>query len=641
MPYRDIAAQASEIRARGYTHVQFPPIQPTLVLSEHDGALLRAQVKASIAFLPQLERMVRNVREKVAVYAPHSFDFLLKERIACIGQPTVRALYTAVLEGAMTPHADYETVLRTGPSAVAKAVLDCVARGQRSPWYAMVRAADLVLEGIDPNAAPDFTALDAAVAVAVADRTAWLRLKHERHRLALSAELAGLLAAAAEQRAAVLECTEFTAPPTKPFGATALRHWNRTVLLEYMVYPPWWIVYQPTHLAIGPTPLGSMDDIKTAIRACAAQTLGVIADIVVNNLAAVGERDAWAPMVATHPDAHTCADLLPTTPTPPHIVRLRARIREALGTEDMTTLLPPFACGGTQEPTCCWMSQALPQLNQDHPAVQAAQHAFLAQLAAAGVTSLRIDAAVHMSPAHCQRIVDTFAALRGDAAAEDLSYIEYVGGSESWRAFPFETYRHIRMEDFAIGECLYKTLFGPRADLVPSKNYGGTCLSRHPSLESVVMLINHDQLQGTLPPDIYTDLPSRYTYDLSLVYLLQRIYGAVLLLPHQDTSPVVQQALAFRARMRERGIVREYVAVTADSTMFHSYKYDTTGTCVGWCTIDLTHARTEEAVTFVWAPATAVPTTPPHPYSRRTIRWRHGRRVAAAGRRTRRCSGKN
>lgn len=624
MPYRDIATRAPELRALGYTHVQFPPIQPTLVLSEHDGALLRAQVKAVSVFLPQFEHMVDKSREKAALYAPHSFDFLLKERIACIRQPSVRTLYSAVLEGA-TPR-DYETVLRTGPSPVAKAVLDCVARGQRSPWYTMVRAADLVLDGVDPNATPDFTALDAAIAAAeaAADRPAWLRLKHEHRRLQLSAELAGLLAAAAQQRNSVLECKDFAASPPKPFGATALRHWNRTVLLEFMVYPPWWIVYQPTHLAIGATPLGSLDDIQSAIRACTTQSLGVIADVVVNNLAAVGERDVWAPLAAAHPNVRTFADMDAASPSLPHVARLRARIRDALGTEDMSTLLPPFACVGTQEPTRCWMSQALPQLNQDHPAVQAAQQAFLAQLAAAGVTSLRIDAAVHMPPAHCQRILDTFAALRGDAttAAADVSYIEYVGGSESWRAFPFEMYRHIRMEDFAIGECLYKSLFGPRADLVPSKNYGGTCLSRHPSLDSVVMLVNHDQLQGTMPPNIYADLPSRYTYDMSLVYLLQRMYGTVLLLPHQGEAPVVRRALEFRAQMRARGIVREYVAVTEDSTVFHSYKYDTTGACVGWCRIDLTRNTAEEAVTFVWASDVK-----PHPYSRRTIRWRP-RRVA-------------
>lgn len=629
MRYSDIEALVPHLQELGVTHVQFPPIQPTRTLTEWDGTLLRAQVKLCGLHISQYAIVCAEARRKTEAFPPHTFDFLLRHRLLYIHQPSVRALHEGVLAGIPLTRL-YETLLFADTaSAATKAVLDYETIGTRSSWYPMVRAVDLLLAGVSPDP-PDIAALDAAVAAAATTeggsaRTAWLRAKSARSDANKALELHGLLATAADLRRRVIACTEFQqSQPFRP-PKDSTKTWNRIFALEYMLYPPWWILYQPLRLAIGQTPLGSVESIYAAIRACRAHGIAVIADVVVNNLAAVsgGERTAWAPYAKT-PGAETLAASVTAAAADPVddpvLRRLRQQLRDALGTEDLTTMTPPFDCNATQEPTLCWMSQALPQFKQDHPAVQAAQEVFLKQLADAGVSGLRIDAAVHMSPATCERILNTFTSYASAIASpthRPLSYIEYVGGAESWRAFPFEAYvdRGLRMEDFSIGPCVYTTLFGPHTNLEKSKNYGATCLTRHPDLDSVVMLLNHDQLMGSIPSDVWTDLPSRHTYELSLVYLLQRVYGAVLLLPHEIASDLVVQAIQFRAYMRSKQVVRDYVAV--NTSVVQCLKYTATGSCVGECRLDASTG----SVLFRKHMENNVPSSPTRIYNCRTLRW--------------------
>ena len=617
MRYKTIGDLASDVAALGFTHIQFPPVQPTRTLVERDGELIRAQVKKCREQLRSFSELCAAASEKKRRYTGFQFDYFLRQRVYYTNMPTLRLLHVLLLEGV-----SYDDLLASLGSAktlspIAVAICEASISGKRHPYYALKEAADLLLQGADAeDTRADIETLthlitDAKEAIRATKATKATKAQTTFSRNDLAAfqsekreyvRQCGLLRDLNQRYAlfarmeetsklrSTLRSTPCTFATTVPITESIL---NQILATELMTYMPWWMIYQPMKIAIGDTFLGSVDEQLTAIKACKAAGLQVIVDVVVNNLAATaGEQSTWS---VYNPKLHGCpstsesgrgltlADIAGRDD--PSIKRLTPLLQGAFGSDDLTLVKPPFECRSGQEPTTCWMSQALPQLNQSHPLVQAAQRTFLESLRDGGVDGIRIDAAAHLTPADCARMIDGFSGL---------SYIEYVGGDDSWRKYPSAQYEGaLRLEDFSIGEDLYTKVFAPHANLSRAVNFGGERLRRVDDLDSVVMVANHDQVMGSLPSRIYSELPSQDTVGLSLAYLIQRIYGNVLLMPHDVTLESVRSALRLRRLMKAAHIVREYVDVRDDSIT--SYKYDDKDALRFVVTLNL-----HEPLSFAW-----------------------------------------
>ncbi len=650
MKYKAIGELAPNLKNLGFTHVQFPPIQECRILSEADSDLLRAQLKNCRAQLTLFSNQVLTARHKTSIYSSHNFDYLLKQRIYYINQPTIRLLHSYLLQGIkfenLYSHAFTEILSGRNNGLCAIAILDAMTPGSKSRWAPFLKAFDVVLEDID-NATIDlsdkireietrFTLL--AKSVAESKKVGkfppdlnekkhlglkLLQLKDKQKKYEKLLFMRALLPTTKDLRAQLLELTHLPVPViTKQINIE--KFFNYVFLLEMLCFPHWWMIYQPLQFRIGDTFLGSQKEILDAISICKANGIEVITDIVINNLAAVaGEHDVWSNYA--DPSAHTLADVKGLDLFSEPVKTLKALLTHALDTDDLACVTPPNACGGKQEQTHCWMSQALPQVNQGHPSVQAAQSKFLKELADAGVDGLRIDAAVHLSPTVCSHVIQTFSELVGK---HGLSYIEYVGGSESWRKYPSMLYDQIPMEDFAIGEGLYISVFGPHSELYRAINFGGSRLVRHHNLDSVVMIVNHDQVMGSIPSRIFTDLPSQLSYELSVAYLLQRIYGHVLLMPHDISLEAVRSGLKLRHRMKTAGIKREYVKLAHDKLELYSYKFNTEEKCLFVSVFNLREYAIETEFghvgphTFTWFDLFASSNSViKKTYNRRTIKW--------------------
>jgi len=456
-----------------------------------------------------------------------------------------------------------------------------------------------------------------------------------------------------------------------------INRWLKLVyIIEFLIYPPWWMTYQPVKFQIGHTHMGTINELRSSINACKGHGLKVIVDVVLNNLAAVaGESVTWAKYLklkdVVAPNAAAAAavaaataaaaaaaaaaagattaamvaaavvaadeaqmrmsqeddrdaergkcgvtDISEKAPRPDNISSpknyqelleltkklkgnrtlnrlptledyensldqedknkkciqdVKLLLRNAFGSDSLDMLTPPYGSVEGQEPTVAWMSQALPQVNQDNLIIQTLQNDFLRSLVEIGVDGIRIDAASHISPTHIKRLLDTF--NKHYEKESDCSYIEYVGGAR----FNHDSYRslNIRLEDFGIGPDLYKNIFVPNGNIDRLKNYGDKKLDREPNLDSVVMIVNHDHIMGSIKSEIMDLIPSRYTYQMSVVYLLQRIYGNVLLMPHDISLPYVRHALKLRKKMFDMKINEEYTETYKDNNdqiSFISYK---------------------------------------------------------------------
>ena len=544
MNYTTIGDLAPELVRTGFTHVQFPPIQKTRTLTELDGELLRKLVLKDKQ-LGAFTELFAKAQYKAHHHAGHTFDYLLRNRVFYINQPTLRAMHNAVLDNAPL----------NVESSIARAFIE-IGDDKKHKWYPLCAAADLVLDGIDTflHKEHELHACDAEIAevrsrierinteviecrksrqckdpileVYKSEKANLLRLQSLRHKFTLAQELQACLKLTPDILTDVhLHTFDTKIKITKTLTPRII---NRILFYEYILYPPWWLIYQPVQLAIGDTFLGTHDEISNAIRACKSAGLQVIVDVVINNLAATaGEKTDWLPIVTQGKYDNS-----------PVVLRLQQLLLRAFGSDDLNLVTFPKECAAEQEPTECWMSLALPQLNQMHPLIISARDAFLNSLLDLGVDGVRIDAAAHLTPQICQAVVRRF---------PGLSYIEYLGNSGGSSKYAFSDYADVlRLEDFDIGESLFGDVFGPYAHLEKTKNYGHTSLKRYTNLDSVVMIINHDHVMGSIPSLIYTELPSKSTYDLALSYLLQRIYGHVLLMPHDISSDYVLQALDLR-----------------------------------------------------------------------------------------------
>jgi hypothetical protein len=320
---------------------------------------------------------------------------------------------------------------------------------------------------------------------------------------------------------------------------------ERHIQQEYMKYPPWWLIYQPTELKIGNTFLGSKEDIVNAIKVCKEAGLSVIADIIINNVASIfGEKDVWLPYVQSN--AVTLQDVYDSSPL---FETVRGFLRNTFGSDDLSMITAPRECRYGTNPTQCWMYGSMPQLNQDHPLIRQHVCMFLQELKDIGIDGVRVDAAAHLSPDVCRFVLSQFSGL---------SYVEYVGGTECWRRYKSYEY-NMCCEDFTIGNDLSNFVFGPPCQI--NRLDSKSPRLQHGYLNSVVLVANHDHFMETIPSNMYTQLPSQYTYEASMAYLLQRIHGSVLLMPHDIQFMMIQKALHLRKQMRSAGIVREYVTV--------------------------------------------------------------------------------
>jgi hypothetical protein len=602
---RDIVPLLKEI---GISHVQFPPIQTTRVLSEYDGELLRNQVYSCKQQLQQFNELCLKAQEKSKLHPGHTFDHVLRSRIHYINQPTLRAMHTALSNGILfselLQYTYNEICSGSIISPIAFACIQIGFIGKKHPMYSLYKVAEMVIDGIDPamysedkykrvemelemvnsihkEYSKDMSNFmkqklnppDNLLQQYSENKIKFAKLNSLKQTLLKSKELYDLLKTS---KSMIQELYAMS-----PSSITYIRFeydpikfqivLNCIYFYEFILYPPWWLIYQPTQLEVGDTFLGTRYEIYEAIQTCKLHSIDVIVDIVVNNLAATaGERNDWIPIVEA-------GDLINSQYEKP-VMRLKQLLTIAFGSDALDIVTQPHDCIKGQEPTECWMSLALPQLNQSHPLVVNAQNHFLKTLADLGVDGIRIDAAAHISPEHCKRIIDTFHTYRG--VSNSISYVEYLGGSESWRNYKFPDYEHqMRLEDFDIGESLYMEIFAANADLERTKNFANKRLKRYINLDSIVMLINHDHVMGSIPSKIYMDLPSKATYDLSLSYLIQRVYGHVLIMPHDISSDMIIDALHLRKQMRECGIVREYVDVFHNSIML-SYKFDSKNTCM-------------------------------------------------------------
>jgi hypothetical protein len=598
---RDIVPRLVEL---GISHIQFPPIQKTRTFSEYDGELLRNQVHAYEKRLAQFHELCLKAQEKSMKYKGNVFDHILRSHIYYINQPTLRLMYNALVDGMSYSELIQHTIneIRIKGSQIAKAFVEIGFVGKKHRWYNLFQIAEMILVyRIDPllykedtmkQIETDIEILQVNLKIYDQQISEYkknkqipddsLLTKHKTNKIKIaklhtikknlvqSKRLQELL----QKTSKILQeiQSEQFAPLHGTFDSVHVAQiLNCIHFYELIVYPLWWLIYQPVQLAIGDTFLGTRDEIQEAISVCNKHGIRVIIDIVVNNLAAIaGERAEWASIANYEGDWKTHPHQAP-------ILRLKQFLRDAFGSDDLDIVTAPRDCKWGQEPTHCWMSLALPQLNQMHRLVQSKQNEFLKSLADLGVDGVRIDAAAHLSPEHCERIIQTFNSYNSNSG---VSYIEYLGGFESWRKYTFTDYHsRLRLEDFDIGESIYTEIFGAHAQLQRTKNYANTSLKRYTNLDSVVMLLNHDHLMGSIPSKIFTDLPSKTTYDLALAYLLQRIYGHVLIMPHDISSQIVIRAIDLRKQMRNLHIVREYVDIYNNSVMI-SCKFDIHDDCL-------------------------------------------------------------
>ncbi len=616
MPYRQIAELAPRLAKIGFTHVQFPPIQRTRQLCELDLELLHLQLKAQDLQLREFEKLCAAAADKNKKYAPHNFSYVLMKRIQYIRQPLLRDMHLSLLHGipshdllhhlymnteygiAIASAAGYpidtSKCITLSPILKTIALIHCV--GKSHSQYALLEAIELVLKWSPTS----FTVADmdrlnelkhnyAAIQLQLrAKRTntnvqksnqikkeyMQLQAKHKHHEKqhTILTSIESLQKTLHNMRSSIpnivppLSLTRTHDPlPNLPIFddkiAKVAKHWlDIATIAELLVYGPWWLIYQPLELEIGDTLLGTGEDIEHAISACNANGLQVIADVVVNNLAATaGEKESWKSSAPFPADAKTLADvehlILPDT-----IQKLNTLLEHAFGSADTSLVTAPYECKKEQDPQLCWMSGALPQLNQSHPIIHRAVHTFMDQLKWLGASGVRIDAAAHLHPSVCNEITRKFSGL---------SYVEYVGETP-------QIYKD-RLEDFAIGEDLYSHIFSEQAHYTRLKNYGGDKLSRVEDADSVVMILNHDHIMGSIRSQVFEKLPSEVTYELSVVYLIQRIYGTVLLMPHDLEFLSVQKALRLRNEMKTVGVTHENVIINGNYICIE--KYNDNGIC--------------------------------------------------------------
>lgn len=563
IPYKQIEDLAPHLREMGFTHIQFPPIQESRILTELDADLLSV-FRSRDLYIKQFQSQLEKAYQKNSLYPLHNFHFLLDMYIQYIQQPTIKQLYSGEHPNNPSYHF-FISVIQTGSS---------------HPFYPLIEAAECVLQWkplrpfspeklhklqdtqttvqsmLKNNRTQDllqqYSVLKKQILQELTKQTVWEK------QTAIRQTLRRLVPVTERLRQQLRNDGIPDVANVSPISEKKTKHIEDIVCMcEVLLIPDWWMIYQPIKLDIGQTHLGSKEDILDAIHVCKRNGLSVIADVVVNNLAATaGEKQSWELVLqkAKKQRAVLLSDVhLDEGEDIEAIRRVQELLEGAFGSRDLSLLTAPYECREDQDPTRCWMSGCLPQLNPANLIVREKQKVFLQSLLNAGVDGIRVDAAAHLTPDHCEWLLSFF---------PGLSYIEYVGPNSS-------AYR-VRKEDFAIGDDILSNIFSVKGYLAKTTNYGEHTLHRLEP-DSVTMIINHDQIMGTIPSTVMNELPSQVTYLLSLAYLIQRIYGTPLLLPHDIEQPFVYDALQLRKRLFGADIVREYVSITDNVIQIDKY----------------------------------------------------------------------
>jgi hypothetical protein len=589
MKYSHISRTAQKLVELGFTHVQFPPIQETRILTELDIELLAKQIQNLDKQLEDFADLCKEAQIKEKLYTPHRFDFLLQQRIFTIRQPIIKYLHKCILSGInvkdvykfLYNESDYKEYISTDSYpyqseliTAAKIVIQLLLQPPKFIEYVELneitekyKNLQLYIKEQVPNVnkllIDEINEVKGIKARLLQKKERWVNYIEQLNALHNLVPNNVQIREKLHRNFKIIPHSLSTKKvKTIPFQKEKVKYWvNCMTVCELLLYPPWWLIYQPMKLGIGDTLLGSKEEILEAIHICKLNGLQVIADIVINNLAAVaGEKKSWIPFLANaSSSSQTLADIIPSNSDEPQLHKIKNLLTHAFSTDDLSLLTIPYECNAEHEATHCWMSGALPQLNQEHPAIKLALHTFIDSLKSAGISGVRIDAAAHLMPHICEKVVKSF---------NGLSYIEYVGNSS-------ELYNSLRLEDFAIGEDLYLSIFSQNAQTQRLINYGDMRLKRMDNLDSVTMIVNHDHIMGSIPSKVFSELPSRITYELSVAYLIQRIYGNPLILPHDIQFPLVQKALQLRKNMRDFEIVHEHVYVNERHIIIN--KFDNNG----------------------------------------------------------------
>ncbi len=525
MKYSDIAQFAPRLAACGFTHVQFPPIQEGRILSELDIPLIAKQLQVRDAQLRAFETLCKKASAKAAARPGDNYEYLLQRRVNYIRQPLFRDMHKYILQGVECDNL-LEYIFETTVYGVFIASGGCYHPPE------LMDAAELILKLMDePDA---FDEEEDAELRRVSHRYAEVQdeiqktkpnipksllqelnilkgiklrlVQKKQNRQAYLNNLEKLhellpITAAIRARTRTPKYRCFNVPKKLIFNKQKAKHWlDCMTICELLMYPPWWLIYQPMRLAIGNTFLGSKEDIYNAINVCRENGLEVIADIVINNLAAVpGERQSWLPYAsAASESSRTLADVVPVGTKHPSVSAIKDLLRGAFGSDDLELLTAPNTSG--------WMSGALPQLNQCHPIIQTALQKFINSLKEAGVSGVRIDAAEHISPNVCEKVISNFPL--------GISYVEYTGKSP-------ELYKSVCLEDFDIANELW-------AEATPTTNK-----------DHIAMIINHDHLMGTLHSPVFVEVPSEREYELLVSELLNFTDRNLLLLIHETDIDLV------------------------------------------------------------------------------------------------------
>ncbi len=353
IPYKHIGMLTPHLQTMGFTHIQFPPIQQTRILTEFDAELLLALLRSREPYRKQFQSRLAKAYQKNAHYPPHNFHFLLDYQLQYIQSPTLQQL----LSGKRPDNPSYRffaSVIETGPN---------------HPFHPLIEAAECVLqwEPLHPFSSDKLQELQEIRTIIhpmlKKNRTQELLQKERQLKKQISQELTKQKIW--EKQLSLRQTIQKLVPVTEglrqtlrsegiPDGSSLINisakkqtHIEELICIcETLLYPPWWMVYQPVKLEIGDTHLGTKSDILNAIRNCKQHGLSVIADVVVNNLAAsAGEKKSWEPVLqnAKEQGAILLSDIQMDTNSDV-IHRVQNLLEGAFGSKGLSLLSAPCEC---------------------------------------------------------------------------------------------------------------------------------------------------------------------------------------------------------------------------------------------------------------------------------------------------------
>jgi len=235
---------------------------------------------------------------------------------------------------------------------------------------------------------------------------------------------------------------------------------------------------------------------------------------------------------------------------------------------------PPFWCSDdVAYGYNCWLAQALPQLNQNHPKVQEKIKNYLYTLHTYGIKCLRIDAASHIKPEILKLYKEYFDFLTKGTGYVYSEVINPQGKLNKLNLLNFSTITHLTEYNLLITLthifCFQCSLEPLKILQLPSRDIG-----------SVVFSVTHDLItindnDSSLTFGEYSKIPKSESYKLILMicYLLQRIYNVPLVFKTQFEDQRVKDCCKLRKFLYNNNCERENSEII-DGIIFKSIKYN-------------------------------------------------------------------